>query len=68
MPDRGRKAQVPDEIREAVGDALTPENLEAWWEARTRWFNGGSPRTAWEEGRRDEVMNFITAAKSGDMS
>jgi len=68
MPDRGRRIEVPDEVREAVGSALSPENLAAWWDGKTRWFNGSSPHAVWEAGRYQEVMNFIKAARSGDMS
>ena len=60
------KKVVPAEVRTAVGNALTPESLASWWEAKTRWFEHRSPREAWEAGERQKVMDFIAAAKKRD--
>ena len=68
MPDRGHGTDIPPAVRDAVGSALNPHDLANWWEAKSEAFGGHSPRAVWEDGKEQEVLDFIAGAKSGDMA
>lgn len=57
----------PMEVQLAVGSAMKYPDLLIWWNGPHRLF-GQSPKELWAVGRKEEVLNFIQSAKSGDMA
>jgi uncharacterized protein (DUF2384 family) len=62
--------EIPQEVRELVGGAMTLANLEKWWNSPHPMLNGLSPANVWLEGPagQERVRSHIEAAKSGDMA
>ena len=56
---------VPQEVRDAVGDMLSKDDLEMWWVSSIPVLDGRSPKDVWEEGNKKTVLDLIEEVKSG---
>ncbi len=62
------KARVPREVVARAGIKIRREDLDRWWVGQNALLGGKSLRSLWTEGRHEEVMSFIDAARSGDIT
>ena len=65
-----RKLEVPKEIRQLVGDAMKPKDLESFWNTPHPLLGNKSPSSLWLSGGKDRelVRSHILSAQSGDMA
>ena len=61
------KYAVPDEVRNLVGKAMTPTGLDIWWIAEHSLLDNKRPMDLWPT-EKQRVIDFINAAKGGDMA
>ncbi|MBX4205538.1 MAG: hypothetical protein KW788_05185 [Candidatus Doudnabacteria bacterium] len=59
----------PQEVRDLVGTAMNEEALQLWWSTPLIVFDNMNPAYKWAMGgkHRQQVIDFINSAKSGDM-
>ena len=61
-------ALMPEEVIRALGYALNPEEKENFWVTPNQLLGDQSPKTLWERGEKQRILDFIKSAKSGDMA
>ncbi|MBU6414718.1 hypothetical protein KGQ34_00535 [Patescibacteria group bacterium] len=59
---------IPGEIRKVVGNALSEDNLQIFWNQPHDLLRGKSPKELWADGEKQRVLLFIKSAQSGDMA
>ncbi len=57
--------EVPQEVRELVGTAMSHGALSLWWTTPLRWFGNQRPLDVWIEDR-SKVLEFIQDSFSDD--
>lgn len=62
------KDSIPDEIRKAVGSALSEDSLQFFWNRPHKLLEGKSPKELWDAGEKQKLLSFIACAQSGDMA
>ncbi len=56
---------IPQTMRDLLDEVYHPKGVEIWWNARTTWLGGASPRAMWTvpEGRKQvqQVVEMLVA-------
>lgn len=60
--------QIPVAVRQTVGDAIPAGKLVRWWRSSHKLLRGKTPEELWVTGHHQDVLDFIKAARSGDMA